>query len=231
MSSIPLHAWTTKFISKLASLWGELVFVEEATRQNQRFDLACFLVKTSIYEVIDETRCVHINGQHFTLCILEENFGGNWKITHTHHPEGTRCSGKKTATLAAISGKEAGSLSSFVSDFGEATATHYGTHRDDPKTKMLDQIGRSGDSIGAFNDPFPCLGNTTITELQNTLLDDDTFNAAVGTNDGNDCKEAEDVLQTLTLDQPSMSSLKFGPLDPPEQAGSYLPEWSFLSPA
>ncbi|GAB4859759.1 hypothetical protein Ancab_011237, partial [Ancistrocladus abbreviatus] len=65
----------------------------------------------------------------------------------------------------------------------------------------------------------------------NTLLDDATFNATVGTNDGNNCKEAEDILQTLTLDRPNMSSLKFGPLHPPEQAGSYLPKWSFPSPA
>ncbi|GAB4845197.1 hypothetical protein Ancab_038606 [Ancistrocladus abbreviatus] len=130
---------------------------------------------------------------------------------------------------SAISGKEAGSLSSFVSDSGEAAATHYGTSRDDLKTKTLDQIGRSGDSVGAFNDPFPCLDNTTVAELQNTLLDDGTFNAAVGTNDGNDCKEVEDILQTLTLDRPSISSLKFGSLHPLEQAGSYLLEWSFPS--
>ncbi|GAB4841219.1 hypothetical protein Ancab_021959, partial [Ancistrocladus abbreviatus] len=120
----------------------------------------------------------------------------------THHPVGTRCSGKKTVTPLAMSKTKAGFLFSFVNNSDEAVATHYREGYADPKTKTLDQTGRSGDFVCTFNDPLPCLDNTTEVELQNMSLDDGTFNAVEGTNDGTNCTKVEDIIQILSPNRP-----------------------------
>ncbi|GAB4857504.1 hypothetical protein Ancab_015412 [Ancistrocladus abbreviatus] len=92
--------------------------------------------------------------------------------------------------------------------------------------------GTKAGSLSSFvNDSDEVAATHSEANLQNTLLDDVTFNGAMGTNDGTYSKEAEDVLQTLSLNRPSMTSLKIGPLNSPEHVGNYLIEWSFPSPA
>ncbi|GAB4829179.1 hypothetical protein Ancab_018844, partial [Ancistrocladus abbreviatus] len=120
----------------------------------------------------------------------------NWKplIHPTHHPTGSRHPRDKTFPLLAISRMKACFSFSHVSDTNEAAAIHCRKGIIDPKTKVQDQIGRSGDFVCAFNDPLPCLDNLEVEEIQNMTLDDGTFNVAVGTHDETYCKEAEDAI-------------------------------------
>ncbi|GAB4849838.1 hypothetical protein Ancab_004636 [Ancistrocladus abbreviatus] len=97
------------------------------------------IVKTSYSEVISESRTAHINGKLFTLRILEENFGGNWKpsaLLTYNMPVVIQSSKEKESMSPANPKLKVSSSSSQASISGEAEADNNKDCNDDGNTKV-----------------------------------------------------------------------------------------------
>ncbi|GAB4852704.1 hypothetical protein Ancab_016918 [Ancistrocladus abbreviatus] len=130
------------------------------------------------------TGTAHINGKLFTLSILEEHFGGNWKpsvpLNYNTSVVIQSSKEKESMSLANLTLKVSSSFS-HVSISGEAEANGNKDCNDDKNTKvqenqkvgtdLLDQTGRSGDIVGTFNEALPHVEASTCEETQSPLVD------------------------------------------------------------
>jgi hypothetical protein len=72
---IPVHAWNDGFFSKVAEQWGTFMNTDVVTSKKQSMDVARILIRTSCHNVVDEYLDVKINGELFSLRVLEDSYG------------------------------------------------------------------------------------------------------------------------------------------------------------
>ncbi|GKV35275.1 hypothetical protein SLEP1_g43574 [Rubroshorea leprosula] len=68
----PLHAWSPEFFEELALVWGKCICLDDSTSKKRRFDVARFLLSTSIMDTISVHRKVKVNGVIYELKFSEE---------------------------------------------------------------------------------------------------------------------------------------------------------------
>ncbi|GKV49720.1 hypothetical protein SLEP1_g56454 [Rubroshorea leprosula] len=68
----PLHAWSPKFFEELALVWGKCICLDDSTSKKRRFDVARFLLSTTIMDTIYVHRKVKVNGIIYELKFSEE---------------------------------------------------------------------------------------------------------------------------------------------------------------
>lgn len=87
---VPLHAWTWQFFEMIVTSFGRLVSLDSHTMNMKRLDVARVLVRTTSWEAINRVTKVSINGNIFSLRLLEEPFHEivyNHKKTNTEEEE------------------------------------------------------------------------------------------------------------------------------------------------
>ncbi|GKV27066.1 hypothetical protein SLEP1_g36276 [Rubroshorea leprosula] len=70
----PLNVWGSEFFSTMGSSWGKFICLDDSTSKKVRFDIARFLISSSIMETINVTREIKINGSLFKLKFTEEEY-------------------------------------------------------------------------------------------------------------------------------------------------------------
>ncbi|GKV50258.1 hypothetical protein SLEP1_g56970 [Rubroshorea leprosula] len=68
----PLNVWGSEFFSTMGSSWGKFICLDDSTSKKVRFDIARFLISSSVMETINVTREIKINGSLFKLKFTEE---------------------------------------------------------------------------------------------------------------------------------------------------------------
>ncbi|GKV37516.1 hypothetical protein SLEP1_g45542 [Rubroshorea leprosula] len=68
----PLHAWGPKFFESMASVWGKFISLDDSTSKRRRFDIARFLISTTMMEAISVKRKIQVNGAMYELKFTEE---------------------------------------------------------------------------------------------------------------------------------------------------------------
>ncbi|GLT97296.1 hypothetical protein SLE2022_148690 [Rubroshorea leprosula] len=68
----PLHAWGPEFFENMAVAWGKFICLDDSTSKKRRFDIARFLISTSIMDSISVKRQIRVNGVIYNLKFTEE---------------------------------------------------------------------------------------------------------------------------------------------------------------
>ncbi|GKV00720.1 hypothetical protein SLEP1_g13361 [Rubroshorea leprosula] len=68
----PIHAWGPDFFENMANAWGKFICLDDSTSKRKRFDIARFLISTSIMDLISIKRQIKVNGVFYNLKFLEE---------------------------------------------------------------------------------------------------------------------------------------------------------------
>ncbi|GKV27153.1 hypothetical protein SLEP1_g36356 [Rubroshorea leprosula] len=68
----PLHAWDLEFFENMAVAWGKFICLDDSTSKKRRFNIARFLISTSIMDSISVKRQIRVNGVIYNLKFTEE---------------------------------------------------------------------------------------------------------------------------------------------------------------
>lgn len=69
---VPCHAWNSDFFEVFATLFGEFMCIDDATRRKICMDMARIMVRTRNSFVRSKFFCVCINGKCFIIIAVEE---------------------------------------------------------------------------------------------------------------------------------------------------------------
>ncbi|GKV44689.1 hypothetical protein SLEP1_g51849 [Rubroshorea leprosula] len=69
---VPMLAWGPDFFQSMAAAWGKFICVDDSTSKKRRFDVARFLISTSIMDSISVNRQIKINGIMYNIKFSEE---------------------------------------------------------------------------------------------------------------------------------------------------------------
>ncbi|KAJ4835218.1 hypothetical protein Tsubulata_021045 [Turnera subulata] len=69
---VPLHALCIEFFSLVGSFFGQLIFVDPATEQKERLDMARIDVLTTQGGIVEKALEVLITDSLYTICVVEE---------------------------------------------------------------------------------------------------------------------------------------------------------------
>lgn len=82
---IPAHAWNKEFFSFLFSGIGSFICADESTEKKECMDVARILYKTKVHDLVSRLVKVNINGDIFSIKMIEEWYGPlQWSFSQKH---------------------------------------------------------------------------------------------------------------------------------------------------
>ncbi|GKV14959.1 hypothetical protein SLEP1_g25757 [Rubroshorea leprosula] len=71
---VPLNVWKSEFFANMSCAWGKFICLDDSTNHKRRFDIARFLISTSIMGSISVKRSIRINGSIYDIKFTKEEF-------------------------------------------------------------------------------------------------------------------------------------------------------------
>ncbi|GKV32323.1 hypothetical protein SLEP1_g40939 [Rubroshorea leprosula] len=72
LQRVPAHAWRLDFFASIGAVWGKFITLDDSTSLKKRLDIGRLLISTIAMEFISKVMNVKVNGEPFTIKVMEE---------------------------------------------------------------------------------------------------------------------------------------------------------------